>query len=128
MIIANSLKYTKHGYIMVSLQRAHIGHEEAADSRFTEKNKSDIIKLIVTDTGQGMSPEYLRAKVFAPFTRENVRAAGAGVGLRIVRSIVGSLKGEIDIKSIVNVGTIVVVSLRKSIRFPDKELYLWLPC
>lgn len=112
-LFGNSLKYTKHGYIMVSLRWANPMQEEADVVRFTENNKTNKIKLIVTDTGQGISPEYLRTKIFTPFAQENAKAAGTGLGLSIVRSIVGSLHGEIDIKSIVNVGTIVVVTLRK---------------
>lgn len=99
---------------MVSLRWANNAQEEASVVRFTDSNRTNNIKLTVTDTGQGISPEYLRTKIYTPFAQENVKAAGAGLGLSIVRSIVGSLQGEIEIKSIVNVGTIVVVTLRKS--------------
>lgn len=99
---------------MVSLRWANTAQEEASTVRFTETNKTNAIKLVVTDTGQGISPGYLRTKIFTPFAQENAKAAGTGLGLSIVRSIVSSLQGEIDIKSIVNVGTIVVVTLRKS--------------
>ena len=109
----NSLKYTKHGYINVCLRS--ISQESAADKtvQFAE-DKPGIIKLTVTDTGQGISPEYLRTKIFTPFSQENARSAGTGLGLSIVRSIVNMLSGEIDIKSIVNVGTMVTITLRKS--------------
>lgn len=109
----NSLKYTKHGYINVCLRS--IPQESGPDKavQFAE-DKPGIIKITVTDTGQGISPEYLRTKIFTPFSQENARSAGTGLGLSIVRSIVNMLSGEIDIKSIVNVGTMVTITLRKS--------------
>lgn len=70
------------------------------------------VNLVVTDTGQGISPEYLRTKIFTPFAQENSMAAGTGLGLSLVRSIVNMLGGEIDIKSTVDVGTVVTVKFR----------------
>lgn len=64
-------------------------------------------------TGHSMSPEYLKTKLFTPFAQENAKAAGTGLGLPIVKAIVNMLHGEIDIKSIVNVGTVVVVTIRE---------------
>ncbi|KXT15869.1 hypothetical protein AC579_5526 [Pseudocercospora musae] len=105
-LFGNSLKYTKHGYINVCLRS--IAQESAANKTVQFKeDKPEQIKLTVTDTGQGISPEYLRTKIFTPFAQENARSAGTGLGLSIVRSIVNMLSGEIEIKSIVNVGTIV---------------------
>ncbi|KAM3422888.1 Hybrid signal transduction histidine kinase B [Cercospora zeina] len=109
-LLSNSLKYTRHGAITISLQRMQTHGEQTAAVKFSDK-RSTAIKLTVTDTGQGISPEYLRSKIFTPFSQENAKAAGTGLGLSIVRSIVNALSGEIDIKSIVNVGTIVVVTL-----------------
>ncbi|KAI5368014.1 putative signal transduction response regulator, receiver domain, histidine kinase/HSP90-like ATPase [Septoria linicola] len=109
-LFGNSLKYTKHGYIMVSLRWVESSRESGPAALLSE-NKPTMIKLTVSDTGQGISPAYLRTRIFTPFSQENSKAAGTGLGLSIVRSIVNSLQGEIDIKSIVNVGTIVVVTL-----------------
>ncbi|CAK1361858.1 unnamed protein product [Cercospora beticola] len=109
-LLSNSLKYTKHGVITISLQRMQVADEQATTVKFLDK-KPMAICIKVTDTGQGISPEYLRSKIFTPFSQENAKAAGTGLGLSIVRSIVNALSGQIDIKSIVNVGTIVLVTL-----------------
>ncbi|GIZ46402.1 hypothetical protein CKM354_000952800 [Cercospora kikuchii] len=109
-LLSNSLKYTKHGVITISLQRMQVAEEWATSVKFAEKRPM-AIEIKVTDTGQGISPEYLRSKIFTPFSQENAKAAGTGLGLSIVRSIVTALSGQIDIKSIVNVGTIVLVTL-----------------
>ena len=84
------------------------------DADLAHEDQPCLVKLTVQDTGQGISPEYLRTRVFTPFAQENANSAGAGLGLSIVRSLVNMLQGDIDIKSIVNTGTIVVVTLRKS--------------
>ncbi|KAF2216376.1 hypothetical protein CERZMDRAFT_81499 [Cercospora zeae-maydis SCOH1-5] len=109
-LLSNSLKYTRHGAITVSLQRMQAHDKQTTAVKFSDK-KPTTIQIRVTDTGQGISPEYLRSKIFTPFSQENAKAAGTGLGLSIVRSIVNALSGEIDIKSILNVGTIVVVTL-----------------
>lgn len=104
-LFGNALKYTKHGHIGVSLR--------VEENHSAEQEKPCIVKLAIQDTGQGISPEYLRTKIFTPFSQENAKAAGAGLGLSIVRAIVNMLQGEIDIKSILNMGTIVTVTLRE---------------
>jgi signal transduction histidine kinase len=68
----------------------------------------------MTDTGQGMSPTFLQTKVFTAFSQDNHKAAGSGLGLSIVKTLVNQLGGDIDIKSILNIGTIVTITIRKS--------------
>ena len=50
--------------------------------------------LTVADTGQGISPVYLRTKIFSPFAQENAASTGTGLGLSIAKSIVHMLRGE----------------------------------
>ncbi|KJX98925.1 hypothetical protein TI39_contig382g00015 [Zymoseptoria brevis] len=109
-LFGNSLKYTKHGNITVSLRTSRVQRSADPSARSAEETPS-IIKIIVKDTGHGMSPEYLRTKAFTAFAQENAKAAGTGLGLPIVKAIVNMLHGEIDIKSIVNVGTVVAVTI-----------------
>lgn len=113
-LFGNALKYTKHGHVTVSLR---VGEQLPGDQGQTVRSayeQRNTIKLTVVDTGQGMSPEYLRTKIFTPFSQENAKSAGTGLVLSIVRALVTMLKGEIDIKSIVNVGTMIAVTLRES--------------
>lgn len=109
-LFGNSLKYTRHGYIAVSLRAQH---EPCSTPDSISHGTSEIVQLVVQDTGQGISPEYLRTKIFTPFAQENTKSTGTGLGLSIVRSIVDMLGGNIDIKSILNVGTIVTVTIRE---------------
>ncbi|EME47584.1 hypothetical protein DOTSEDRAFT_50958 [Dothistroma septosporum NZE10] len=121
-LFGNALKYTKHGYINVSLRFVSQGSQKDQTVKFDQRDKPTLIRLTVTDTGQGISPEYLRTKIFTPFAQENAKSAGTGLGLSIVRNIVNMLQGEIDIQSILNVGTAVVVTLPMKKANPDTHV------
>jgi signal transduction histidine kinase/DNA-binding NarL/FixJ family response regulator len=93
-LVGNSLKYTKSGFVHVKLETQKV-----------EQDAAEIAILTVRDSGQGISPEYLRDKLFTPFAQESNQAPGIGLGLSLVYSIVNTLGGHIDIKSTVGVGT-----------------------
>ena len=93
-IFGNAMKYTSHGSVKVRLE--YKDHE---------------VILTVTDTGKGISPRFLNSRLFVPFAQENALAPGTGLGLSICKSIITMLGGTIDIRSRVNSGTTVKVSL-----------------
>ena len=100
--MGNALKYTDTGFITVSL------HQQSTSS----SSHAVDFELSVEDSGRGMSTEYQDTKLFAPFSQENPFASGTGLGLSIVKQIVESLKGVVDVQSMLDVGTKVSVSLR----------------
>lgn len=56
-LFGNSLKYTKHGHVTVSLRVVGDQTQEADHVvKFTHEQDT-VVKLTVTDTGQGMSSE-----------------------------------------------------------------------
>ena len=59
-----------------------------------------------------MSPDFQKTKLFSPFSQEDPFASGTGLGLSIVKQIVESLKGDINVKSTVQVGTQITVTLQ----------------
>jgi signal transduction histidine kinase len=61
-IFGNAVKYTETGHIHVSL-RANEG------SRAT--GAPTTVTLTITDSGLGMSPQFLAEKAFQPFSQEN---------------------------------------------------------
>ncbi|KAI4220605.1 MAG: hypothetical protein LQ349_008044 [Xanthoria aureola] len=92
-------KYTLAGKIVVRLRL------DAPENQTGDKSKVRILEITVTDTGKGISTDYLRTSLYTPFSQEDVLANGTGLGLSIVRSIVSMLEGTIDIKSQVGQGT-----------------------
>jgi signal transduction histidine kinase/CheY-like chemotaxis protein len=99
-IVGNALKYTSIGHIEVTLrlvQRDDAGH------------LCDYIYFAVEDTGAGMSPDYLKHKLFMPFSQENSFSPGIGLGLSIVQQLVSGLGGTVDVQSTVAVGSCIEV-------------------
>ena len=99
-VTGNALKYTNHGIINICLELEP-----------GETERDAVMVLRVTDTGKGISQEFLSTKLFVPFAQENALAPGTGLGMSIVHSIITMLGGTIDVKSHVGKGTTVEVAL-----------------
>ncbi|KAJ5178866.1 hypothetical protein N7492_002076 [Penicillium capsulatum] len=102
-IFSNSIKYTDQGNVSL--------HLEAKKSEPQRGQREDLVTLTVSDTGKGISEDFLRGKLYVPFAQENSLASGTGLGLSIVRSLVKSLGGSINVYSRPRDGTIVQVAL-----------------
>ena len=99
------MKYTDSGWVRVHLQAEDLPlGQDSGDKR---KSK---LTFTVSDSGRGISREFLRTKLFTPFSQEDTLASGTGLGMSIVQQIVLLLGGDIDVKSQVDVGTAVTVS------------------
>ncbi|KAH7362717.1 histidine kinase G7 [Plectosphaerella cucumerina] len=102
-LFGNSLKYTSKGHIKISLR------QEASNQR-THRSPRTVI-LTVSDTGKGISGDFLRNRLFTPFSQEDQLAPGTGLGLSLVRQIVTSLGGSVTVRSDLGRGTAVTLSL-----------------
>lgn len=80
--------------------RAHAAGEAAGGGE---------VHLSVADNGPGMSSE-VRARAFDAFFTTKSRALGTGLGLSLVRSVVTSAGGEIDIQTAPGKGTEIVLT------------------
>ncbi|KAG6334055.1 hypothetical protein ID866_5029 [Astraeus odoratus] len=98
-LFGNSLKFTSNGYVHVSLRQV----SSPEDSR----NGTVKIELCVSDTGKGISQNFLKNHLFHPFSQENPMQTGTGLGLAIVSSIVqsSSVAGKVEVISEEGVGT-----------------------
>lgn len=102
-LLGNALKYTSHGYVKITLEASDI--EDLRTPGNSQLIPRSLVTLTVTDTGRGISSEFLRSKLFTPFAQENSLSSGTGLGLSIVRSIVALLEGDITIDSELGRGT-----------------------
>ena len=79
--------------------------EKPTNSTLKANISESMVTLTVSDTGQGMSPSFLRDRLYKPFSQESSLAVGTGLGLSIVHQIAKAMGGSIDIKSQLGAGT-----------------------
>jgi CheY-like chemotaxis protein len=88
-LVTNALKYTPSGYIRVSLtQKPRAGSRRHFDAILT-----------VSDTGKGMSKDFLENQLFRDFTQEDTLADGIGLGMHMVGRILHAIGGKIEVVS-----------------------------
>lgn len=122
-IVSNSVKYTESGgKISLSLIEKPSLSPEWSNYEFC-----------VTDNGIGMSKEFLE-HIYEPFERaKNTTMSGvqgSGLGMAIVKNVVDTMNGKINISSEQGKGTVTTVSLplrvceysEKSVSAPETEL------
>lgn len=102
-VIENALKYSPDGSVV------RVEAEVSRDLR--GGSDGELLKLRISDTGNGISPEDLK-RVFRPFVRLDAgKAEGSGLGLTLVRSLVDMCDGDVSVRSESGQGTTVFVTL-----------------
>ena len=113
-ILSNAVKYTpSNGSIEVNV-----------DELSCDEPGYMIVRTSITDTGIGMSQEYLE-KIFESFSRERMtssKISGTGLGMAIVKKYVDLLGGTIDVKGVLGKGSTFIVTLKYKIA--DEKYYL----
>ena len=103
-ILSNAIKYTEPG------------GRVSVDMREEESPKPGCARLTykVSDTGIGMSPEFM-ANMYQPFSRQTDsrvnKIQGTGLGLAITKQMVDLMEGSIDCQSELGKGTTFTVFL-----------------
>ena len=105
-LINNALKYTERGYIVAALKLIPP----------TERQRRPRARLTITDSGKGISKEFLTSQLFRAFAQEDDLSEGTGLGMSMVAKIVKNLGGHIDVQSKKDVGTTVSVTLPLDVR------------
>lgn len=99
-LVGNAFKYTKSGTITVSLKAGK-----------TTRDGKTYIRVMVEDTGQGISEDFQKHHLWTPFMQENTHSVGTGLGLSIVKQVVEDIGGQISVESEVGRGTKIIVSM-----------------
>lgn len=101
------------GNLEIQLDEVDISPEEAV--LLADRRVGPHVRLLVRDTGQGMSSEVLE-RVFDPFFTTKSKGQGTGLGLSVVHGIVKNHGGHILVQSVPQEGTTV------QIFFPQTQL------
>ncbi|MDB5282598.1 MAG: multi-sensor signal transduction histidine kinase [Bacteroidota bacterium] len=83
--------------------------------KVTAVEMNEAIGFVIEDNGLGIDLSRNREKLFGIFKRFHDHVEGTGIGLHIVKSIVDSYEGVIDVHSTVAKGTTFVITFNKSI-------------
>ena len=70
----------------------------------------DLITLTVSDTGTGMTPEFIRDRLFRPFDSTK-GSQGMGIGVYQAREFALSLGGDLRVRSVPGEGTTFVMTI-----------------
>lgn len=104
-LLSNALKYTnENNEISITVKQLNINSD----------NEMVQYQFIVADNGIGMSEDFVK-RIFVPYSREtrfsSTKIEGTGLGMCIVQNIVAQFEGSIDVKSKLNEGTTITVTV-----------------
>lgn len=109
-LVSNALKFTEKGHVKLIVEI-----EETFDSAVR-------VKFEVGDTGNGIPEEKLE-RIFNAFDQGseeiNLKFGGTGLGLSICKKVISKLGGELQVESVIGVGTRFFFSLVLPIRKID---------
>lgn len=111
MNLATNAKYAMdNNYGTLEVSVAPVYFDKSAAKHYTERKPGHYVRIAVSDTGTGISPEILH-KIFSPYFTTKERGVGTGLGLSIVHGIVKKHKGHISVYSELGKGTAIQVYL-----------------
>ena len=105
-LLGNAIKFTNEGSVTLS----------------TEYKASGLLRIDVTDTGQGIASDQLE-KIFVEYEQVganvNGHTEGTGLGLAITRKLAEMMNGDLSVKSALGVGSTFTLSLPLQIAEPS---------
>lgn len=113
-LLSNAVKFTpEHGKVQLEIRR------------LVQQDGGMHLQFTVSDTGRGMSQEFLEQRLFKSFEQENGNG-GTGLGMPITKNLVEILGGTISVRSKLDQGTVFTVELpfdlshrQQPLRYPD---------
>ena len=115
-LLGNAIKFTQHGDVRVQV---------TVDPQLSGEADPAIVKIAVTDTGSGISPEG-QARLFQSFSQVDGSSTrvhgGTGLGLSICKQLSELMGGAIGVQSVIGQGSTFWVSLPLPIQAGSGEL------
>jgi signal transduction histidine kinase len=117
-LFGNALKYTQSGYIRLLMKKDNLRRDGL--------DPIPAIRMTFSDSGRGMSKDFILNHLYTAFHQEDATAPGLGVGLHLVHQIVKSMNGTIEIASEPGKGTDVDIVLpidppKQSVLVPPRD-------
>ncbi len=112
-LLSNAFKFTTRG--------------DTVTVSVSQVEKGDVIKykIVVSDTGTGISREFL-PHLFEPYTRETRfsarHVAGTGLGMPITKNLVEQMNGEIRVESTLGEGSTFTIILPFTAAKPEQHV------
>ncbi|KAF9435868.1 His Kinase A domain containing protein [Entomortierella beljakovae] len=94
-LLENALKFTTTGFVEISA----VSPPLSALPLKPPSPEARPILFTVRDTGKGISPDFVHAHLFQRFSQEDPLQVGTGLGLALVKLLVESLGGWLEIWS-----------------------------
>gem|GEM_PF-273673 len=114
-LLGNAVKFTPKG-----------GTVSFSFSRLDPPVEGRNARFMVTDTGEGMSEEFIQEKLYQPFCQEHRDEGdshvGSGLGLSIVQQLVNLMEGRIEVESELGKGTSFTVFLHFDLASEEQKL------
>lgn len=115
-LLSNAIKFTERGEVTLA----------AACRRDATTDGLYAVRLVVSDTGIGITPEQI-TQIFAPFVQADGsisrRYGGTGLGLTISRKLAALMQGELAVESVPGVGSTFTLSLQlQALALPARGL------
>ncbi|KAM0792829.1 hypothetical protein ACM66B_002595 [Microbotryomycetes sp. NB124-2] len=106
--IGNALKFTDKGHVKISLSSRSI------EGSATTSN----LVIQVSDTGKGMSQNFIDTCLFVPFKQADEYSQGAGLGVSISDAICRRMNGSLQYASSVGKGTTATITFPVELLLP----------
>jgi two-component system aerobic respiration control sensor histidine kinase ArcB len=118
-LMSNAVKFTEEGEVTVAVNTV------------SQKNQQILLKITITDTGQGI-PSNKLDQIFEKFhcleTANKKSRTGTGIGLSVVKELVEKLNGKIEVTSQVGIGSTFAVTLPFKLQDITLQVLEWQKC
>lgn len=94
----------------LSIRNAQDATETDGSIKIVARLEDGLISVSISDTGEGMSPEFIHERLFRPF--DSIKGSESmGIGAYQARDYVRTLGGQMEVSSEIGVGTTFLVRL-----------------